>query len=104
METTALTRQHVAKLVKESGNDRFVDRMIVRLQEAFIAPDKGVSPTRDGFLRGPGDTAVIEWMPHHDPGHFTTIKMVACTEHLPTWLFGAVVVAKDGVRTQGISF
>ncbi|MEV5581549.1 hypothetical protein [Streptomyces parvus] len=40
METTALTGQHVAKLVKESGNDRFMDRMTVRLQEAFIAPDK----------------------------------------------------------------
>ncbi|MEU4923432.1 hypothetical protein AB0G29_29290 [Streptomyces parvus] len=104
METTALTGQHVAKLVKESGNDRFMDRMTVRLQEAFIAPDRGVSPTRDGFLRGPGNTAIIEWMPHHDPGHSTTIKMVACTEPLPTWLFGAVVVAKGGLRTQGSSW
>ncbi|MEV5761077.1 ornithine cyclodeaminase family protein [Streptomyces tendae] len=83
METTVLTRQHVAKLVKESGNDRFMDRMIVRLQEAFTAPDKGVSPTRDGFLRGPGNTAILEWMPHHDPGRSITIKTVAYTPSNP---------------------
>ncbi|WLW53489.1 ornithine cyclodeaminase family protein [Streptomyces sp. YU58] len=84
METTVLTRQHVAKLVKESGNDRFMDRMIVRLREAFTASDTGVTPARDGFLRGPGDTAILEWMPHHDPGRSITIKTVAYTPSNPT--------------------
>ncbi|MBO4256226.1 ornithine cyclodeaminase family protein [Streptomyces griseorubiginosus] len=84
METTILTRQHVAKLVKESGNDRFMDRMIVRLREAFTASDTGVSPARDGFVRGPGDTAILEWMPHHDPGRSITIKTVAYTPSNPT--------------------
>ncbi|MCF1594975.1 ornithine cyclodeaminase family protein [Streptomyces muensis] len=90
METTVLTRQHVAKLVKEGGNDRFMDRMIVRLQEAFTASAKGVTPARDGFVRGPRNAAILEWMPHHDPGRSITIKTVAYTPsnpatfHLPT--------------------
>ncbi|MEU5839175.1 hypothetical protein ABZ820_36705 [Streptomyces diacarni] len=63
METAVLTRQHGAELVKGSGNDRFMDRMLLQLQEAFAAPDKGVSPTRDGFLRGPGYTAILQMDP-----------------------------------------
>ncbi|MER7765583.1 ornithine cyclodeaminase family protein [Kitasatospora sp. NPDC096140] len=84
METVVLTRQHIAKIVKEKGFDHFMDRMISRLGEAFRAGGHGgVTPAREGFLRGPGDTAIIEWMPHHRPGDSVTIKTVGYTPYNP---------------------
>nr|AEF16030.1 lysine cyclodeaminase [Streptomyces viridochromogenes] len=84
METSVVTRQHVAKIVQEKGFDHFMDRMIVRLGEAFRAVgQRGITPARDGFLRGPNDSAVLEWMPHHRPGDSVTIKTVAYTPTNP---------------------
>ncbi|RSS37487.1 ornithine cyclodeaminase family protein [Streptomyces sp. WAC08241] len=84
METVVLTRQHIAKIVNEKGIDDFMDRMIVRLDEAFREGGfGGVTPARDGFVRGPGDTAVLEWMPHHRPGESVTIKTVGYTPSNP---------------------
>ncbi|WP_267132839.1 ornithine cyclodeaminase family protein [Streptomyces cyaneochromogenes] len=61
-----------------------MDRMIVRLGEAFRAVGRrGTTPARDGFLRGPNDSAVLEWMPHHRPGESITIKTVAYTPTNP---------------------
>lgn len=85
METTIITRHHVAKIVQEKGFDQFMDRMIDRLGAAFAAPEgHGVTPVRDGFLRGPGDTAILEWMPHHQPDDSITIKTVGYTPTNPT--------------------
>ncbi|NEW68838.1 ornithine cyclodeaminase family protein [Streptomyces rhizosphaericus] len=85
METTVLTRQHVAKIVQEKGLDLFMDRMIDRLDEAFREESRrGITPARDGFLRGPENTAILEWMPHHQPGDSITIKTVAYTPTNPT--------------------
>ncbi|GAA3353890.1 hypothetical protein GCM10017744_009260 [Streptomyces antimycoticus] len=85
METTVLTRQHVAKIVQGKGLDLFMDRMIDRLDEAFRAESRwGITPARDGFLRGPQNTAVLEWMPHHQPGDSITIKTVAYTPTNPS--------------------
>lgn len=57
--------------------------MVTRLREAFVAADKGLTPVRDGFLRGSGHTAILEWMPHHSPGRSITIKTVAYTPTNP---------------------
>ncbi|CAM5483863.1 ornithine cyclodeaminase family protein [Streptomyces pilosus] len=84
METVILTRQHIAKIVEEKGLDHFMDRMIARLGEAFREGGYGgITPARDGFLRGPADTAILEWMPHHRPGDSITIKTVGYTPSNP---------------------
>ncbi|WP_086734329.1 ornithine cyclodeaminase family protein [Streptomyces glaucescens] len=84
METVILTRQHIAKIVEEKGLDHFMDRMIARLGEAFRADGYGgITPAREGFLRGPADTAILEWMPHHRPGDSITIKTVGYTPSNP---------------------
>ncbi|WNE94144.1 ornithine cyclodeaminase family protein [Streptomyces luomodiensis] len=84
METAVITRQHVAKIVQEKGLDLFMDRMIDRLDEAFREEShRGITPARDGFLRGPENTAILEWMPHHQPGDAITIKTVAYTPTNP---------------------
>lgn len=85
METTVITRHHVAKIIQEKGSDHFMDRMIDRLTAAFKdRAGHGVTPVRDGFLRGEGDTAILEWMPHHRPGDSITIKTVGYTPTNPT--------------------
>ncbi|WP_369359733.1 ornithine cyclodeaminase family protein [Streptomyces sp. cg2] len=85
METLVLTQQHVAKLVGDSGRDRLMDVMIERLRAAFAADEgaRGRTPAREGFLRCPGNTGIIEWMPHHQPGSSATIKTVAYTPSNP---------------------
>lgn len=84
METVVLTRQHIAKIVNEKGFDDFMDRMIARLGEVFREGGHGgITPARDGFVRGPGDTAILEWMPHHRPGESITIKTVGYTPSNP---------------------
>ncbi|MGP3953443.1 ornithine cyclodeaminase family protein [Streptomyces sp. 7N604] len=85
VETLVLTQQHVAKLVSSGGRDRFMDLMIDRLRKAFVAAreSNGTTPPREGFLRCPGETGVIEWMPHHQPGSSMTLKTVAYTPSNP---------------------
>ncbi|GIE54281.1 ornithine cyclodeaminase [Amorphoplanes nipponensis] len=86
MDTLLLTRQHVAKLVETNGRDHFMDLLIRNLRTAFSADAKGHTPPRGGFLRGAGDTGVIEWMPHHRAGESMTMKMVAYTPSNPARL------------------
>ncbi|AGZ41992.1 ornithine cyclodeaminase family protein [Actinoplanes friuliensis] len=83
MDTLLLTRQHVAKLVEMNGRDHFMDLLIRNLRTAFRAESKGHTPPRGGFLRCPGDTGVIEWMPHHRAGESMTLKLVAYTPSNP---------------------
>jgi ornithine cyclodeaminase/alanine dehydrogenase-like protein (mu-crystallin family) len=84
METLILTRHHIAKLVQEKGRNHLMDRMIARLEEAFTTPGReGVTPAREGFLRGPDGRAILEWMPHHQPGSSITIKTVGYTPTNP---------------------
>ncbi|MEW1654768.1 hypothetical protein [Streptomyces sp. NPDC093707] len=40
---------------------------------------RGDTPAQEGFLCCPGNTGVIEWMPHHQPGNSVTTKTVAYT-------------------------
>ncbi|MEU7650220.1 ornithine cyclodeaminase family protein [Streptomyces huasconensis] len=84
METLVLNQQHVAKLVGNSGRDQLMDVMIERLRAAFTADSKGNTPAREGFVRCPGDTGVLEWMPYHQPGASVTIKTVGYTPSNPT--------------------
>lgn len=60
MATTVLTRQHVAELLKESGNDRFMDRVIIRLQEAFTTPGQRLEPHPGQFSVRSGDTTILK--------------------------------------------
>ncbi|MEU2721912.1 hypothetical protein [Streptomyces smyrnaeus] len=55
MATTVLTRLHIAELVKESGNDRFVNRVIIRLQEAFTTPGQRLEPHPGQFSARSGE-------------------------------------------------
>ncbi|GAA1964906.1 ornithine cyclodeaminase family protein [Kitasatospora viridis] len=78
-ETLLLSSADIHRLVLEVGRDRFMDRMIERLESAFrtAAPDGSGTPPRAGFTTGTERTGVLEWMPHHEPGLAATVKLVS---------------------------
>lgn len=85
-QTLVLDQNHVARIIRTCGRDEFMDRMIIRLRNAFaVAARSGaITPAREGFRRCDQDSGVLEWMPHHDPGKSITIKTVAYTPSNPT--------------------
>ncbi|MFF5173345.1 ornithine cyclodeaminase family protein [Micromonospora sp. NPDC000089] len=83
--TLVLTQDDVGGVLRICGRDRVMDLMIARLQEALpLAYRSGAgTPARDGFRRCPGESGVLEWMPHHEAGRSITIKTVAYTPTNP---------------------
>ncbi|MFJ8113208.1 ornithine cyclodeaminase family protein [Streptomyces sp. NPDC096132] len=84
--TLLLTQSDIYRILRQAGRDQVMDLMIERLRTAFAAADSGraVTPARQGFLTGTDRTGVLEWMPHHDPGHAVTIKTVSYAPMNPT--------------------
>jgi ornithine cyclodeaminase/alanine dehydrogenase-like protein (mu-crystallin family) len=81
-------RPDLASLIAKHGHDALMDLMIERLSEAFrdAVRSNWHTPVRDGFRRCDGDSGVLEWMPHHEPGRSVTIKTVAYTPNNPSSL------------------
>lgn len=84
METRVLAQEHIAELLRTFGRDLVMDRVIDRLGEALAAGgvEPALTPPRAGFARA-GDSGVLEWMPHRDPGKAVTIKTVSYTPTNP---------------------
>jgi ornithine cyclodeaminase/alanine dehydrogenase len=84
-ETLVIGSDDVARIIDVQGRDNLMDLLIERLREAFaeMARGNGVTPPRDGFVRCVGESGVLEWMPHHEPGRSVTIKTVAYTPRNP---------------------
>lgn len=84
--TDVLAQEHVAEIIRRVGRDEVMDRVISRLQETLAVSDLGnldTTPAREGFVRGTDHSAVLEWMPHRQPGRAITLKAVAYTPDNP---------------------
>lgn len=77
MLTLVLDSRDLQQIIRDAGIDTVVDKMIQRLQNAFVAfdPIQTQTPERTGF-HYENPTGLIEWMPLHQQGDKVVMKLV----------------------------
>jgi len=78
LSTTLLGAEHVAELLRTVGRDRLMDTVIARLADRLAEHDPATVQVRDrdGFRYDKPALGLLEWMPTHEVGGPTVVKLV----------------------------
>ena len=99
MTTRVLTYQDIQAIVRRTGIDVMMAKLINALEEAFRAYDEDAMeiPTRSGFVYDQPQVGLLEWMPIMAHGQHITLKIVGYHPCNPTLHRLPTIISNIGI-------